>query len=290
MQFTLDPSQGLVHRIPLSKQVLLQTLLKEVLSEVRPASSYEANLWRRALEKGTVAENDFLWHSLSALHLIHMGRANGNHHMQYKSMEIASQHHIRASKLFRTTSLVINESNWPVVLGFAISVIVCQLAMQASCPAPFFDHIEMFQVLRASRDIDKALGGWLVTSEMWPLIQKRTSVTTCDASDYGLQGALLLLDGAVEQTRPHAKHSECNFLALQRLKEWTKRCENRPRRWSHYVHWPAVVPAEFTDALREGDELAQILVLHWVAIIKLAPPRWFMQRWLVRTYSSTCQS
>lgn len=254
------------------------------MNEVRPATVHEVELWRNTLEKNSLPDNEFLWHSLSALHLLHQGRGKGHHGVKRKAIEIAYQHHIRASSLFGSMTPEVTEHNWPVYLGFAISIIICQLAMQSICPAPVFDYIEMIQVLRASREIMYTMSGWLRASEMWPLIAERTKLTDSDMlHDYGLQDALTMLDIEVERATCISGHGDCMHVAMKQLKEWVELCEARPRRWGQYCSWPAVVPENFMDALRSGDHLALVLLLHWLAVIRLAPSRWFLEGWLIRT-------
>jgi hypothetical protein len=242
-------------------------------------------LWRTTLERSSLIDSNFLWHSLSALHLLQQGRGNAKPDVQQNALEIAYLHHIRASNTFGSMIPVITQHNWPVFLGFAISIIVCQLAMQSICPEPFFDYVEMFQVMRSTRAIDHSLRTWLTSSEMWPMIKERTTLSESEKlNDHGLQDALKRLEVAIEKNACNAIHGGCMHVAMDALKDWVRLCEGRPRRWNHYIYWPAALGSNFIDALKDYDSLSLLLLLHWIAIIRLAPPRWFLETWLTRTY------
>ena len=199
-------------------------------------------------------------------------------------MEIAYVHHIKASSLFNSMTPEVTQDNWPIFLGFAISIIVCQLAMQSTCPEPLLDFVEMFEVFRASRDIGNTLIGWLQTSEMWPMIHRRTLLSEAErTNDYGLLKALDLLEDSINRnTTIESRATSCISMAMQSLREWVILCEGRPRRWQQYIYWPSGVSEEFVKALKSGDEFALILLLHWLAILRLASPRWFLEYWIIR--------
>lgn len=284
MQLTVDSTfQSLVYRIPISQPVLLSSLLRQVKNESQPASTEERGLWRTTLVRSSLADSHHLWHSLTALHLLHQRHGSKDLDLQKKLLDVAYQHHIRASKLFISITPIVTEHNWPVFLGFSISVMVCQLAMQAVCPEPLFDYIEMFQVLRTTRDIDESLQGWIRASKMWPMIVERTRLAEHETPDeYGVQEALGLLEIAVEENACASTNSNSMHVAMQCLKNWVKMCQGRPRRWGDYIYWPAVLDTGFIDSLKIYDSLALVIFLHWVAIMRLSPPRWYFEIWLLR--------
>jgi hypothetical protein len=124
-----------------------------------------------------------------------------------------------------------------------------------------------------------------MSSEMWPLIKARTTLLESETlHDHGLEDALKRLEFAIEKGSCDSIHRGCIHVAMECLRDWVRLCEGRPRRWGHYIYWPAALDSSFIDALRDGDSLALLLLLHWVAIIRLAPPRWFLETWLTRTY------
>lgn len=225
-------------------------------------------------------------YSASALHLLHQGRTYGNLDIRCKTVKIAYEYHIKASSIFNSMKHEVTQHNWPIFLGFAVSIVVCQLAMQSTCPEPLFDYMEVFQVLRASRGMSQTLIGWLESSEVWPMIKQRTLLSEIQKMhDYGLSQALDLLQNTIHRSAAiGAGPSGCMFVAMQSLSEWVTLCEGRPRRWQQYIHWPSVVSESFVEALKAGDEFALILLLHWLAVLRLAPPRWFLEYWIIRTY------
>ncbi|KAF1976906.1 hypothetical protein BU23DRAFT_565572 [Bimuria novae-zelandiae CBS 107.79] len=156
--------------------------------------------------------------------------------------------------------------------------------MQATCLEPFFDHIEMLKLLRASRDIENNLGGWLRASEIWSIIQDRAELTeTEEFRDQGLRDAIVILEEAVAKRVCYGTSGDCIAAAMQSLKDWVQLCEGRPRRWHHYIYWPGILPGKFIEALEHEDGLASTLLLHWLAILRLAAPRWFLEYWIIRT-------
>lgn len=225
-------------------------------------------------------------HSLSALHLLIQGGTHHNFHVRAKTLEIAYRHHITASRSFNLMIPKITQRNWAVFFAFASSIIICQLAMQTNCPDSLFDYVEAFQILRASRAVNEALGGWLRASEMYPMMAQRTILTKLKGmGDCGMNGALLVLEDAVEQKVSSSNSLDYMSLAMQSLKDWVKSCDGQPRRWHHFIYWPSSLPERYVEAVRQDENLALVLFLYWLAILRLAPPRWFMERWIIRMFS-----
>ena len=210
------------------------------------------------------------------------GRTYGDLDIRCRTMEIAYQHHIVASRLFNMITPEITQHSWPTFFVFASVVIICQFGMQTTCPDSLFDYVEIFQMLRATRVVNDAFSGWLRTSEMFPLMQQRTDTPQIKASgDCGLKDALVVLEEAVNQSQ-YADSTGYSSLALKSLKDWINICDGSPRRWLHFIYWPASVPEEFMAAFKAGEHVALVLFLHWMAILRLAPPRWFMEYWIIR--------
>ncbi|KAK3214530.1 hypothetical protein GRF29_19g432516 [Pseudopithomyces chartarum] len=155
--------------------------------------------------------------------------------------------------------------------------------MQTNCPDSLFDYVEAFQILRASRAVNEALGGWLRASEMYPMMAQRTILTKLKGmGDCGMNGALLVLEDAVEQKVSSSNSLDYMSLAMQSLKDWVKSCDGQPRRWHHFIYWPSSLPERYVEAVRQDENLALVLFLYWLAILRMAPPRWFMERWIIR--------
>jgi hypothetical protein len=122
---------------------------------------------------------------------------------------------------------------------------------------------------------------------MYPMMAQRTILTKIKGmGDCGLNDALLILEDVVGQKVSSSNSLDYMSLAMQSLIDWVKLCDGQPRRWHHFIYWPSSVPERFVEAVRQDENLALVLFLYWLAILRLAPPRWFMERWIIRTFSS----
>ncbi|KAJ4298975.1 hypothetical protein N0V90_004219 [Kalmusia sp. IMI 367209] len=133
--------------------------------------------------------------------------------------------------------------------------------MQQVCPDHLFDYLEMFQVLRTSRDIDVVLVSWLKSSEMWPMILQRTKLLEMEtADDFGLRNALTDLEKVIEYHNHTLLDSpDCIETAMHFLKDWVNevlQVQNNTFNSSYTLTPAQIQAANISDTIAHNVEVA----------------------------------
>lgn len=267
--------------LPLSHPMLVTWWFKDISPGINPASPAEKALWRGALSNMQLADYSYLWHGILSTHLMHT-LPTSERTAFGKTVDLAYQHHLAASSNFSSAGSVVSDRNWLAVLTFGISVIVFQFATQQICPDPLFDYIEMLLVLRNSSSLAASVIWHFRRSSMWPLVQDRVSSEHARTKGSGVHAAVQYLAEAVMRAE-FVDETNYRSQTLQAFRYWLHDCRACPRIWRDYMYWPGKMPEEFYDALRRNDEVSLLMVLHWCAVLRLGPKRWFMETWILRT-------
>jgi hypothetical protein len=219
----------------------------------------------------------YLQHGLSSLIFLH--EATRNLHPAVQARSAAYQHHLVASKLFRASTSLVNESNWVTVLLFSISVIVFHFAADQISPDDTFDYMETFSVLRVSFGAFWALGPFFGRSNLWHHIRLRVGRAP-KPFDREAQIAIKNLGSLVDSSPDDC--CEIRRVCMEGFglfKTWAYDCASYPRHWKHYMDWPASVSSEFVQLLSEGDDVATLILIYWCAFMHRSPSQWFLEYW-----------
>lgn len=192
---------------------------------------------------------------------------------------VAYQHHIAASTKFRESVGTINEHNWLSVLIFAISVLVFHFDVYRRAKRGPSDDgfMEPILALRGAALVGIELGPWLLKSRLVSAIKKRALGETPPWDDLAEQAIsnLQLINETSSPLLSRAAYRD----TLIKLQFWLQLSSCKPRIWLHFVWWPGAVDQEYLDLLARKDQMALVILVHWCAVMKSAPKKWFLEGW-----------
>jgi hypothetical protein len=131
----------------------------------------ERALWTEGVAKAA-PKYPYLQHCVQAVaHLRH----HNQHGLRWPSTN-AYRHQLLASKIFRETTPSVDGDNWMAVLAFATIMLIFQFGSQLSCDEQHFNVVETLQALRNTFHIEVAARPYFRQTQVWKLIQARTSM------------------------------------------------------------------------------------------------------------------
>lgn len=197
-----------------------------------------------------------------------------------KKLEVAAyQHHSTASNEFRQSVGAINDRNWFSVLVFAISVLIFHFDIHRRAKRGLSDDefMEPILALRGTALLGMELGPWLMKSRLLAAIKRRVEGEKPPWDDLAEQ-AISNLQLVNETSSPLQTRAICRD-TLNKLQFWLQLSSCKPRTWLHFVWWPGAVDQEYLDLLARKDQMAMVILVHWCAVMKSSPKKWFMEGW-----------
>ncbi|PVI00566.1 hypothetical protein DM02DRAFT_614235 [Periconia macrospinosa] len=190
--------------------------------------------------------------------------------------ELAYEHNIKASALFRERNELIDANNWLPPIMFHVLTVVFRFYSQAFCRKEDFGLVDTMRLFRSGSTIMKATTPYVKQSSFWSFIVERTALdkklnTETEAflhqSLRSIESALDLTDANPFSTEEQRYESRINRQALTGLYAWVEHCDAMPRCWPHYCGWPTFVPMGFLELLEQKNEVALLLVIHWCGVM-----------------------
>ncbi|EHK18036.1 uncharacterized protein TRIVIDRAFT_67251 [Trichoderma virens Gv29-8] len=226
--------------------------------------------------------SEFLEHNMAVISALHdkstdpLLQPNGNN---TKSDLVAYQHQIAASSKFRKSVGAISDRNWFTVLIFAISVLIFHFDIHRRAKRGLADDefLEPLMALRGAALLGMELGPWLLKSKLLAAARRRLAAENPPWDDLAEQ-AISNLELLNETASPLRSRAICKD-ALNKLQFWLRLTQSKPRTWLHFVWWPGAVDQEYLDLLGARDPMALVILVHWCAVMKSSPRKWFMEGW-----------
>ncbi|PON27130.1 hypothetical protein TGAM01_v204079 [Trichoderma gamsii] len=196
------------------------------------------------------------------------------------NLELAAyQHHNTASSKFRQSVGTINDRNWFSVLVFAISVLIFHFDIHRRAKRGLSDDefMEPILALRGAAHLGMELGPWLMKSRLLAAIKRRVEGEKPPWDDLAKQAIsnLQLVNETSSPLQTRAIYRD----TLNKLQFWLRFSSCKPRTWLHFVWWPGAIDQEYLDLLARKDQMALIILIHWCAVMKSSPKKWFMEGW-----------
>jgi hypothetical protein len=226
--------------------------------------------------------SEYLQHTMAAISALHdestdllLPPGNGSN----KSDLAAYQHHIAASSKFRQSVGAISDRNWFSVLVFAISVLIFHFDIHRRAKRGLSDDefLEPIFALRGAALLGMELGPWLMKSKLLAAIRRRIAAENTPWDDLAEQ-AITNLELINEASSSLQSRAICQD-ALNKLQFWLRLTSCRPRTWLHFVWWPGAIDQQYLDLLARKDPMALVILIHWCAVMKSSPKKWFMEGW-----------
>ncbi|RFU78495.1 sterol uptake control 2 [Trichoderma arundinaceum] len=191
----------------------------------------------------------------------------------------AYQHQIAASSKFRQSVGAISDRNWFTVLVFAISVLIFHFDIHRRARRGLSDDefLEPIMALRGAALLGMELGPWLMKSKLLAAMRRRIAAENPPWDELAEQ-AITNLELMNETSLSAPSRAICQD-ALNKLQFWLRLTSSRPRTWLHFVWWPGAIEQEYLDLLARKDPMALMILIHWCAVMKSAPKKWFLEGW-----------
>ncbi|KAH0526775.1 hypothetical protein TsFJ059_010056 [Trichoderma semiorbis] len=226
--------------------------------------------------------SEFLEHNMAVVSTLHdkstdsLLRPDGD---TTKSDLVAYQHQIAASSKFRKSVGAISDRNWFTVLVFAISVLIFHFDIHRRAKRGLADNefLEPIMALRGAALLGMELGPYLMKSKLLAAARRRIEAENPPWDDLAEQ-AIMNLELINETSSPLRSRGICKD-ALNKLQFWLRLCKSKPRTWLHFVWWPGAIDQEYLDLLGTNDPMALVILVHWCAVMKSSPRKWFMEGW-----------
>ncbi|KAN0117692.1 hypothetical protein V8E51_003669 [Hyaloscypha variabilis] len=237
---------------------------------------YEVEIWESRFSQ--VHNQHFVQHGILAISALYIDTYRQDSHSPIS--KTALFHQLEASRLFRETTSAVTEENWLSVLVFAITLAVFHFSITSKAPDGCI--LETMLVLRSSGPLGLEIGAWLDQSELEPLLsakQAEHKPPFCLDDIKAPLEAIEALETFIAASYNTGVASLAYKHAIGALKSWLSWTQGRPLLWIHFLWWPAAVSPEYIALLAENDDGALLIFVHWCAIMKNAPQRWYLQGW-----------
>ncbi|KAM0263508.1 hypothetical protein ACHAQJ_001126 [Trichoderma viride] len=227
--------------------------------------------------------SEYLEHNMAAISALHDKSTNSllpPDDGSNKSDLAAYQHHIAASSKFRQSVGVISDRNWFSVLVFAISVLIFHFDIHRRAKRGLSDDefLEPVLALRGAALLGMELGPWLMKSKLLAAIRRRIAAENPPWDDLAEQ-AITNLELINETPSSSPQNRAICQDALNKLQFWLRLASCRPRTWLHFVWWPGAIDQQYLDLLARKDPMALVILIHWCAVMKSSPKKWFTEGW-----------
>ncbi|KAL7807608.1 hypothetical protein V8C26DRAFT_414678 [Trichoderma gracile] len=226
--------------------------------------------------------SDFLEHNMAMISTLHNSSTTSllKHDSDKAMPDLAAyQHQIAASSKFRSSVGAISDRNWFTVLVFAISVLIFHFDIHRRAKRGLADDefLEPILALRGAALLGMELGPWLMKSRLLAVIRRRVAAEN-PPWDHLAEEAITNLQMMNEASTALRSRQVCRD-ALEKMQFWLRLTSCRPRTWLHFVWWPGAVDQEYLHLLGTRDPMALVLLVHWCAVMKASPRKWFLEGW-----------
>jgi hypothetical protein len=197
--------------------------------------------------------------------------------------DIARQHHIQASELFRSSvSGDSTKYNYVSTLAFLILSTLTSVGLIQDEAEDLDSFLSLLDLMRRALRYavsckrptaeDGAVTDIMVASGWHP--------SGLLSLDKRLQLSLQRLDysNSSRPTTPKIKKAVL-AQAIKETKRWYTCVPIRPSNLAFIPHWLIMMTDEFFECLREKDEVALALLAHWIVPCYNAPRKWYMDDW-----------
>ncbi|KAH0491021.1 hypothetical protein TgHK011_002467 [Trichoderma gracile] len=227
--------------------------------------------------------SDFLEHNMAMISTLHntsttsLPKANSD--KAKPDLLAAYQHQIAASSKFRSSVGTISDRNWFTVLVFAISVLIFHFDIHRRAKRGLADDefLEPILALRGAALLGMELGPWLMKSRLLAVIRRRVAAEN-PPWDHLAEEAITSLQMMNEASTALRSRQVCRD-ALEKMQFWLRLTSCRPRTWLHFVWWPGAIEQEYLHLLETRDPMALVILVHWCAVMKASPRKWFLEGW-----------
>lgn len=244
----------------------------------------ESGLWAKVIGTET-RKTPYLGHCILSLASLQAARPGQR---GPKNSISAYSHHVQASELFRKVTPVVTEHNWLAVLAFQVFVLVFEFTSQTYCTEAEFDITKTLKVLRWNSKIGREAQPYFAASKLWQVVLKRTREINLPP-DPTLWKSLQVLGSAIDVASAEigydfAKEQRAKVCqqAFRGLCAWVEYCSSWPRSIDGYYYFPASLPPQFLEMLKEEDDMALLLVLYWSVVLWRSPMP-AVWKWAYRT-------
>ncbi|OTA05231.1 Zn2Cys6 transcription factor [Trichoderma parareesei] len=227
--------------------------------------------------------SDFLEHNMAMISTLHSSSTSSllkKDSDKARSDLSAYQHQIAASSRFRSSVGAISDRNWFTVLVFAISVLIFHFDIHRRAKRGLADDefLEPILALRGAAMLGMELGPWLMKSRLLAVIRRRVAAEN-PPWDHLAEQAVTNLQMMNEARTALGSTREVCKDALEKMQFWLRLTSCRPRTWLHFVWWPGAIDQEYLHLLETRDPMALVILVHWCAVMKASPRKWFMEGW-----------
>lgn len=236
----------------------------------------EVQIWESGFRQ--IYDQHFVQHGILAISTLH----DDAYRLDSRSpiSKAALFHQLEASRLFRHTISAVTEDNWPSILVFVVALIVFHFSITSKAPEGCI--LETMLLLRNSAPLGLEIGTWLNRSGLKALLSaKQAEYKTLLGQDdvKAPLEAIRALENSTILSYNTGVASIAYQQAISALKRWLYWIEGRPLAWIHFIWWPAAITSEYMTLLAENEDGALLIFVHWCAIMKNAPQRWYLQGW-----------
>jgi hypothetical protein len=223
----------------------------------------------------------FVMHSILALTGAHMAHLDSSRRV--KHILVARHNHIRASELFRSSS--ISNSKQPNIvstLAFLILTALTMLSLIQDEAEEINGFIRFLVLSRHSLRFAASCGIPAEHNSRVPsiMVASKSHPRGLLKLNEGLQSSLERLEFVnlaclTTSTSLKAILSQ----AIQRTKQWYTYVQLCPQDLVFIPHWIAMMPEEFLDCLSDKNHVALALLAHWIVPLHNGPKKWYMAHW-----------
>jgi hypothetical protein len=233
----------------------------------------EKALWGHELES-QARRYRYLGPSASSLFALYQS-LKGEQEASTRMRADAIQFNIEASTLFCGSQPHITEDNWLAVMIFGIGVMIFHFATAMSSPIQDVKYLELFQLLRHTSTLQRAVGPYFLKSPLKAFIDIRQSMDRYTLDDDTRRAVQRLGGVRVPDDAPEGAARACRP-AVSELQAWGRRTDGHPRTWIHFVMWQGAVTDDFAALMSARYPVALLIFVYWCAIMHRTRKRWFL--------------
>lgn len=243
-------------------------------------SIWRKDLVRRAEGQSYVRQSSL---ALAALHVIHLRPLQSDAPFLYRK---AQDYQNRASVLFRRGVSAVSHENGPAVLAFCVMTAMFHAASSlVEYAADGQRSMDILGPLLAFRSGALLLGSCremtIHHESLSGALGRFGSDVTRASTPLGpqKQAALDALENAVLCIHTAGYSTPATGRAFLVLCKMFTLFPAAPKGWLHVIFWPAMVPDEYMDELREEQPAAIIAFVYWCAYLNNSLQQWYLEGW-----------
>lgn len=220
-----------------------------------------------------IGRQPFLLHAIEALYLSKQQYFESGNKAAYQHALI---HNIEASSIFRHSMSTVSEHNWFGQLVFALSVVIFHT--QVTRDPHRYAVLETMYVLRSAAEFGKVIQPFFLRSQIPALIEPHLKHYS-STDDPIMLSAVASLDAMISGMSWTSEMRAVYSQDLVCLREWIVSNQGHPQTWVHFLSWPSNASSMYMALLAQKDTVALMMFIHWCAIMRYGPSRWFLDGW-----------